>query len=76
MNSSIGELISGVVVMLAVIGAVFLIMPIHTTTADHWRQGEAACEVNGGVDGAQRHYDSLVVTCANGAQFTLEEQDK
>jgi len=73
MNSS-GELVSGVIVILAVIATVFLIMPPHTTTADHWRQGEAGCEPNGGVDGARRHYDSLVVTCVNGAVFHIKEQ--
>jgi hypothetical protein len=62
---------SGVVSILAIIGAVFLIMPPHATTADHWRQGEAACGF-GGVEHARRHYDSLVVECVNGASFTIK----
>ena len=61
----------GVASILAIIGVVFLIMPPHTTTAELWQRGEAACEVNGGVEYARRHYDSLVVTCVDGASFTI-----
>ena len=71
MNSSIEELVSGVIVILAVICVVFLITP-HTTTAELWQRGEVACEPNGGVDGARRHYDSLVVECVNGVSFTIK----
>ena len=76
MTSAILMFGSGVMFILAIIGAVFLIMPPHITTAELWQRGEAACEPNGGVDGARRHYGSLVVECVNGVQFTLEEQDK
>jgi hypothetical protein len=72
MNNAILVFGGGVTYILALIGFVFLIFPPHTTTADQWLQGKAACEPNGGADGARRHYDSLVVTCANGASFTIK----
>lgn len=74
MISAILVIGSGGVAVLAIIGAVFLITPPHTTTAELWQRGEAACTPNGGVDGARRHYDSLVVTCANGTVFNIKEQ--
>jgi len=67
---------SGVVSILAIIGAVFLIMPPHTTTAELWQRGEVACEPNGGVGHARRHVDYLEVKCVNGANFTIKEQSE
>jgi len=72
MTSAIWETGRGVMFILATIGFVFLIMPPHTTTAELWQRGEVACEPNGGVDGARRHYGSLVVECVNGASFTIK----
>lgn len=74
MISAILVIGSGVVSVLAIIGAVFLITPPHATTAELWQRGEAACEANGGVKHARRHYDSLEVDCINGASFTIKEQ--
>jgi hypothetical protein len=72
MISAVLVFCSGYISILAIIGAVFLIMPPHTTTAELWQRGEAACEVNSGVAGVRRHYDSLVVECVNGASFTIK----
>jgi len=74
MIDSIGVFGSGVMFILAIIGVAFLISPPHITTADHWRQGEAACGF-GGVEHARRHvwhHDSLEVKCVNGASFTIK----
>ena len=72
MTSAIWETGRGVMFILATIGFVFLIMPPHITTVELWQRGEVACEPNGGVDGARRHYGSLVVECVNGASFTIK----
>lgn len=76
MNSPILIFGGGVIWVLALIGFVCLIMPPHTTTAELWQRGEAACTPNGGVDGARRHTGLLVVECVNGASFTIKIKEQ